>query len=300
MATAQPHIDPDAFNAFEADGWEQRADGYHRFWATLTTRVIEPLLDAAGVVPGTRVLDLASGPGYVAAACAVRGADVIGVDVAAEMVSLARRLRPEIDFRQANAEQLPFANGSFDAALANFLVPHVGRPEQVAAELARVVRPDGKLALSTWDVPERARLLGVLVDAAAEVGAQPPPDLPPGLPFFRFSEESEFARLLGDAGYSDVAIRTVSFTHRQASGDALWEGLMGGTVRMSALVLAQPDEVQVRIRAAFDRLVRPYAANGGLKLPVSVKLASGRKPPGREASGRDQPPPLGDLDQRRA
>jgi SAM-dependent methyltransferase len=279
VATAQTPIDPDAFNRFEAAAWEQRPEGYHRFFAPITTRVIEPLLDAAEVDRGTRVLDAATGPGYVAAACAVRGADVLGVDVAAEMVSLARRLRPEIEFHEADAERLPFADGSFDAAVANFLIPHVGRPEHIAAELARVLRPDGKLALSTWDVPERARLLGVLVDAAAEVGAQLPADIPPGPPFFRFSEEAEFVRLLDEAGLSDVAVRTVAFTHRVASGDELWDGLMGGTVRIRALVLAQPQDVQARIRAAFDRLVRPYATNGGLELPVSVKLASGRRPP---------------------
>jgi SAM-dependent methyltransferase len=284
MATAQTPIDPDAFNRFEAAAWEQRPEGYHRFFAPITTRVIEALLDAAEVDRGTRVLDAATGPGYVAAACAVRGADVLGVDVAAEMVSLARRLRPEIKFQLADAEQLPYADGSFDAAVANFLIPHVGRPEHIAAELARVLRADGKLALSTWDVPGRARLLGVLVDAAAEVEAQLPADIPPGPPFFRFSEEAEFVRLLCNAGLSDVDVQTVTFTHRLASGDELWAGLMGGTVRIRALVLAQPEHVQARIRAAFDRLVRPYATNGGLELPVSVKLASGRRRPGREGT----------------
>jgi SAM-dependent methyltransferase len=274
-------VDADAFNAFEAAGWEERADGYHRFFGAITTRVTEQLLDAAKVDRGRRVLDVASGPGYVAAACAVRGANVVGVDVAGEMVALARRLRPEIDFRQADAERLPFADGSFDAVLANFLILHVGRPEQVAAELARVLRPDGKLALSTWDGPERARLLGVLVDAVAEVGVEPPADVPSGPPIFRFADEAEFARLLGDAGLGDVDVQTVAFTHRFASGDALWKGLMGGTVRTRALVLAQPKDVQAQIRAAFDRLVRPYAANGGVEMPVSVKLVSGRRA-GRE------------------
>lgn len=277
MATEQTRIDADGFNRFEAAAWEQRADGYHRFFAPITTRVIEPLLDDAEVERGTRVLDAASGPGYVAAACVVRGADVVGVDVAPEMVSLARRLRPEIEFRQADAEQLPFADSSFDAAVANFLVPHVGRPEQVAAELARVLRVEGKLALSMWDVPERARLLGVLVDAATEVGAQLPADIPAGPPFFRFSEEDEFVRLLRGAGLSDVDVQTVAFTHRVASGDELWAGLMDGTVRIRALVLAQSQAVQAQIRAAFERLVRPYRANGTVEMPVSVHLASGRK-----------------------
>jgi SAM-dependent methyltransferase len=180
MATAGTPIDPDAFNRFEATGWEERADGYHRFAGAITTRVIEPLLEAAEIGRGMRVLDVATGPGYVAAACAVRGADVVGVDVAGEMVSLARRLRPEIDFRQADAEQLPFADGSFDAVLGNFFILHVGRPAQAAAELGRVLAPEGRLALSTWDAPERARLVGVLVDAVAEAGAQPPAHIRPG------------------------------------------------------------------------------------------------------------------------
>lgn len=276
--TTPTAIDPDAFNAFEADSWGQRAEAYHGFAAGITTRVIEQLLDAAAVDRGTRVLDVATGPGYVAAACAVRGAEVVGVDIAAEMVSLARRLRPELEFRQADAEQLPFSDGSFDAVVANFLLPHVGRPEQIVAELARVLRPDGKLALSTWDVPERARLLGVLVDAAAEVEAQLPADIPAGPPFFRFSDDAEFSRLLGGAGLTDVDVQTVTFVHHQASGDELWNGLMDGTVRIRALVRAQPEEIQEQIRAAFDRLVHLYATDRGVEVPVSVKVGSACKP----------------------
>jgi SAM-dependent methyltransferase len=203
MSTAGTNVDPDAFNAFEAAGWEARAEDYHRHLGSMTAPVIEPLLDAAGVDRGTRVLDVATGPGYAAAACAVRGARVIGVDVAGAMVSLARRLRPEIEFRQADAERLPFRDGEFDAVVANFLILHVGRPERVAAELARVLAPGGRLALSTWDVPARGRLVGVLADAVRQAGAAPPADLPPGPPLFRFADEAEFARLLtGAAAWS--------------------------------------------------------------------------------------------------
>lgn len=289
MATTHASIDPDAFNAFEAAGWERRAEGYHDFFGSITTRVIEQLLDAADVERQVRVLDVGSGPGYVAAACAVRGADVVGVDVAAEMVSLARRLQPELEFRQGDAERLPFADGSFDAVLGNFLVLHVGRPDRVAAELARVLASDGRLALTTWDIPERARLLGVLVDAVAEVGAQPTADVPAGPPIFRFADESEFARLLASAGLGDVDVQTVAFTYRSASSDELWNGLIRGTVRTRALVLAQPEGVQAQIRAAFDRLVRPYATDSGLEIPVSVKLASGRRAPEREATRAGSP-----------
>jgi SAM-dependent methyltransferase len=71
-------VDADAFNAFEAAGWEKQAAGYDDFFGPITTRLIEPLLDAAAVGRGVRVLDVASSPGYVAAEAAQRGALVVG------------------------------------------------------------------------------------------------------------------------------------------------------------------------------------------------------------------------------
>ena len=91
---SKPSVDADAFNAFEAAGWEKQVSGYEDFFGPITTRLVGPLLDAAEVDRGARVLDVASGPGYVAAAAAERGAFVIGVDIAEGMISRARRLHP--------------------------------------------------------------------------------------------------------------------------------------------------------------------------------------------------------------
>jgi len=271
-------IDPDAFNAFEAGGWEQKAAGYDRFFGGITGRLVEPLLDAARVGTGTRTLDLASGPGYVAAAAAERGASVTGVDVAAAMVSFAGGLHPGIEFLQADVHQLPFADASFDALVANFLILHLGRPEVAAAEFARVLRDGGRLALTAWDLPGRARFLGVFLDAVAEAGARPPEDIPTGPDFFRFSVDGELDTLLREQGLEDRVVTTISFTHTVASADDLWNGLLGGTVRTSALIQRQSEEVQQRIRAAFNRLVEPYRRGDALELPVSAKLAAGRRP----------------------
>jgi SAM-dependent methyltransferase len=270
-------IDPQAFRDFEIAGWEAKAGGYHRFFAPITGRVTEPLLDAAQVGSGTRTLDVATGPGYVAARAAARGAFVVGVDIAEHMVALAASLHPAIQFRQADAESLPFAHGSFDAVVANFLVPHLGRPEQAVAELARMLAPGGRLALTAWDVPEQTRLIGVLLDALELAGATPPPALPPGPSFFRFSADDEFAGLLRHAGLEGIEIQSLCFTHRLSGPDELWEGLLAGTIRTAPLVLWQAGDTQERIRRAFDRLVDKYAGDDGIELSVSVKLASGRK-----------------------
>jgi SAM-dependent methyltransferase len=267
-------VGPDAFNAFEAAGWEERAPTYHRSLLPITRQVIEPLLDAAAVGPAMRVLDVGTGPGYVAAAAAARGATAVGVDVAPAMVALARTLHPQVEFVQGDAEHLQFADDSFGAVVANFAILHLGRPEQAVAEFARVLSPGGKAALSLWDVPAASRMPGVFYDAVQEVGATPPPGLPTGPPFYRFADDAECARLLGDAGFVDVTVSTVTFTYHYV-GD-LFDCLLDGTVRTRGLVLAQPEATQARFRAALDRLTTEYAANGGFDLPISVKVAGGR------------------------
>jgi hypothetical protein len=136
----------------------------------------------------------------------------------------------------------------------------------------------GRLALTAWDLPERARLLGIVLDAVAAAGARVPTDVPRGPDFFRFSRDEEFAGLLRGAGLEDVEVETLEFAHQVASGDELWDGLVGGTVRTSALIVGQPEETRERIRVEFDRVVSQYRGRDGLELPVSVKLAAERKP----------------------
>jgi ubiquinone/menaquinone biosynthesis C-methylase UbiE len=277
----RPEIDPDAFNAFEAAGWEDRAEGYDDLVGRVTSRLADPLLDAVHVGSGTRLLDLATGPGYVAARAAERGAEVVGVDVADAMVSLAARLHPGLDFRQADVHELPFEDGSFDAVVGNFVILHLGRPEQATADFVRVLRPGGRLALTTWDCPERARLLGLFLDAVAGTGVSGPADLPAGPDLFRFADEAEFERLLRHSGLEHPAVTTISFMHRLASADELWEGFLRGSLRAAALIVHQPEGTQLRIRQAFDRLVREYEREDTVELPISVKLASGMRPSGR-------------------
>lgn len=267
-----------AFDAFEASGWEERAAAYHRFFSPVTARVADALLDAAGVTAGTRLVDVGCGPGTVAAAGAARGATVVGIDVANEMVELARRSHPGLEFRVGDAHRLPLGDASFDAATGNLVLLHLGRPEEAAGELRRVLVPGGRVALSVWDAPEHGRLPGMFADAVARAGASAPPDVPPGPPFFRFSDDAEFAGLLVGAGFADVAVRTVSFVHHVPTADELWHGVLEGTVRTRATVLGQPPDVQARIRRAFDELAAEHADGEGVAVPVAVKVASGTRP----------------------
>ena len=271
-------IDPDAFNAFEAAGWEKRAEDYDRFFRPLTSRMVEPLLDAASVTTGSRVLDIATGPGYVAGEAAARGAEVVGTDSpkrwspsrdgSIRMSTSGRRMRMPFP-----SKTRPSTPSSATSPSSTWDAPNRRRRSSCGSSF-----PGGRLALTAWDTPDRARFLGVLVGAFAEAGATPPEDVPSGPDFFRFSSDEEFDALLGDQGLDDRRVQTIEFTLSVPSAGEYWDGLLGGTVRMSALVLGQPEETQQRIREAFDRRMEEFRERDGFVLPVSVKLASGRKP----------------------
>jgi SAM-dependent methyltransferase len=270
--------DPGAFDAFEEAGWSRVADRYEDFIARLTGGTIEALLDAAGVRPEMRVLDVATGTGLAAAGVARRGAQAVGVDVAAAMVVQARSLHPEIEFVQGDVYALPFAQRSFDAVLCNFGLLHFGRPEEAAGELVRVLTPGGALALTVWDLPERARLQGVILETVHEVGAELPPDVPPGPPLFRFADESEMSGLLCGAGLDEIEVSRVGYETTVASFEEFWNGMVENGVRLRAIVHGQPKDVARRIREGVQRRLEEYRVDGGFAVPVSATLASGRKP----------------------
>jgi SAM-dependent methyltransferase len=270
--------DADAFKAFEAAGWSANADRYDRLTGRVSASVVEPLLDAAEVGRGTRVLDLGAGPGAMSAVAAGRGARPVGVDLAEGMVEQARQLHPELEFVHGDAEALPFVDGGFDAAVAAFVVNHLPHPERAAAELRRVLVPDGRVALAVWDVPERVGILGPLAQALRAADAWAPDALPVGPDPYRFADDDEIRRLLAGAGFAGATVETVSFTHRVTDTGELWDGILSGSVRTATRIRALEPGDRDRARAALEEAVAPYRGAGGLSLPISVKLARATRP----------------------
>ncbi len=261
----------------ERAGWGERAESYGLLTGRITARLVEPLLDAAGIRPGTRLLDVGTGPGTAARRAAERGATATGVDLAGPVVALARRRHGGVRFLQADAEELSFVDRSFDALVCNFTINHLPQPERAMREFARVVAPGGGIALTTWDLTARNRFLGILADAIRAAGVNAP-DAPAGPDPYRFADGDEFRALLRGAHLVDIGVRSLSLTHRVADADELWHGLLGGSVRTAGLVEAQTPSVRDRIRAAVERLAEQHRVDGQLVIPVSVKLAHGWRP----------------------
>jgi SAM-dependent methyltransferase len=259
-------------------GWGEKAESYGLLTGRITARFVEMLLDAAGVAAGKRLLDVATGPGYAARRAVERGAVATGVDIADEMVALARRSNGGVRFLRGDAEQLPFPDRAFDAVVCGFGINHIPRPDRALGEFVRVVAPGGGIALSTWDRPERNRFLGILADALRAGGGTPPPETVAGPDHYRFGDDDELRTLLGGAGLEDIDVRSVSLSQRVSDVDELWEGMLGGSVHTAGLVLSQTPSRRQRIRAAVDRLTDEYRVDGGLAIPVRAKIARGRRP----------------------
>jgi SAM-dependent methyltransferase len=271
-------VDAARFKAFEVAGWNDRASTYEQLTARATAMAIEPLLDAADVTEGRRVLDAATGPGALAAAAAARGAHVTGVDLAEAMLETARRRHPDVEFVHGDVEDLPFDDAAFDAVVAGFVVNHLPEPERGAAELARVVRPGGRVAAAMWGPPDEVGILGLPTRAAAAAGLDAGAAAPPGPSAIRFTDADELHRLLRDAGLEDVAIQEVVFTLPVANLDELWDGVLGGTVRVAAvLASANPAEREIA-RAALARLAEPHRRRDGYELPITIRIAAGTRP----------------------
>ena len=178
---SQSAADPETFRDFERTAHDRLAETYHDAFSAVTARAIEPLLDAAQVGGGTRLLDVATGPGTLAGRAAKRGAVVVGVDIAPAMVALAQKLHPGLDFREASAEDLPFEVSSFDSVVSSFGIGHFSRPDRVLAEFARVLIRKGRVALSWWDGFAQNRINGIFFDVIEELGIKAPARCQPGL-----------------------------------------------------------------------------------------------------------------------
>jgi SAM-dependent methyltransferase len=266
-------VQDDPFWEFERSGWQRAAASYEDAWSGATRMFVESLLAAVDAGPRVRLLDVACGPGYVAGAAAERGAEVIGLDVAEEMVVRARERYPSVEFVAGDAHALPHADAAFDAVTMNFGIHHVADPERVFAEARRVLRTGGVYAFTSWTgALEHAPI--AIAEAAVEPIAEAV-DLPQGPDFLRFSNRENAEAALPAAGFEpgSVSFETVRASWRIPNAGHLFEAQLHGGVRMSALLRAQSADVLDRIRAAMLAETRRYeTTDGSCVLPIAAHV----------------------------
>jgi SAM-dependent methyltransferase len=263
----------DPFRDFEHEGWERVAQAYAGAWPGLTAQFGERLLDATGVGEGMRVLDVASGPGVVARAAVRRGARAMGLDFSSAMVEVARAAHPGIEFREGDAQELPFPPATFDRVVMNFGVLHLSHPDRAFVEARRVLRPGGRYGFTVWAAHERNRGMGIVAEAVERYG-QPAAGIPPGPDRLRFAQESECRRALSAAGFDPS---TFSFTTHDVrwlapTASYLLDIQRDAAVRTAAALRQQPPDRLARIRAAVEQEVAAYRVADGFAVPMSAHV----------------------------
>jgi SAM-dependent methyltransferase len=269
--------DANDFAELEHAGWEARASGYDDHLGRITTEIAGPLLDAAEVVAGSRVLDVACGPGYAAGKAATRGAEALGLDFSSAMVEEARRRFPAAGFVQGDAQRLDLPEGQFDAVVCMFGIAHFPDADAAIAEAFRVLRPGGRYAFTAWSRPEENDFLRLVTSAVSAHGSSDVP-LPPGPDMYRFVDAGECERSLSGAGFKDVRLGKVVPVWRAASATEFIEMMERSTVRASMLVEFQAPDARERIKAAMRVGTEEFRVGDGYEARWSAVLVSAVKP----------------------
>ena len=223
--------------------------------------------------PGERVLDVATGTGWTSRRVAEHGAKVTGVDIAEGMLAAAREIAGErslgIEYRLADAESLPFADGEFDAVISTCGVMFAGNREAAAAELARVCRKGGRLALMTW-TPESA---AVELRKVLARFMSPPPSPPPSP--FDWGRPEWLEETLGPA--FEFGFETGTLYHRAPDGEAGFEVMVAGFGPVKALVENLDDEKRAAAKADLVAFYERYREGIGIAMPYDYLIAVGTR-----------------------
>src|SRR5215469_12080425 len=196
------------------------ADAYLRFMGRYSEPLAAQFADLAGVRDGQRVLDVGCGPGALTAELVKRaGAGAVSaVEPSASFAAAARDRLPGVDIRQSAAEQLPFPDAGFDAALAQLVVHFMADPVTGLREMGRVTRPGGVVAACVWDHAGGRGPLSTFWQAVRELdpGADDESDL-------AGAREGDLARLCAQAGLGPARAGTLTVRARHATFDDYWE-----------------------------------------------------------------------------
>lgn len=269
--------DATEFEAMERAGWSDPAiaRGYADGFARATCFVARRLADEVGAKRGTRVLDLCSGHGVVAAELSARGASVTGLDFSPAMIALARDAAPEARFVQGDAMALEFEGDSFDAVTIGFGVPHFPDPARGLSEAARVLKPGGRIAFSVWRGKGSNGAFGWLFDAVARLG-DPAVTLPSGPDAHALADHAVAASMVSDAGFVDVRSADMDTALHVSRPEALFDTFDRGAVRAASLLAGQKGTQRAAIRSDLARRTRTHGTrhDDGYLVPAPSVLVS--------------------------
>ena len=263
----QPH------NERPAAVWSSGGEAYDAISRQIAT-ALEHGVARLDPRPGETILDLATGTGWTSRLVARRGANVIGADIANDLLAAAtERARKEglkIEYRVGDAEKLPFADQAFDGVISTFGVMFASRPEAAAAELARVCKHGGRIALATW-LPDSSvfKMFQVMRPFMPA-----PPSPPPPSPFEWGSRDRVRALLSPDF---DLQFEEGVATYFDRDGAAAWDAFVTGYGPTKALAQNLDENRRLALKQAFIASCDAYRTELGISIPRQYLIILGKR-----------------------
>jgi ubiquinone/menaquinone biosynthesis C-methylase UbiE len=264
-----------------AGGWEKWDALFDRNMAFLNHR----LVGDARLRAGMQVLDLGSGTGYpalLAAQTVGSTGSVIGLDLADQMVAVAERKAKRLalgnaTFRTGDVTSLPFGVSSFDAVTSRFCLMLLPEIPKAAAEIWRVLKPGSYLATAVWSVPDKNPYLSIPIDVIKELIELPTPD-PEAPGIFRLAKPGEFAAMLKNAGFTDVAEEEFLADVVFSSADEYFASLMDIAAPIQNLWATLSPSQQAEAKQRIVQTAGQHRRGAAVGLQIAARMVAGRKP----------------------
>ena len=245
-------------------------DAYDRFMGRYAAPLAIAFADAVGIEPGMRVLDVGCGPGGLTRELIGRGAEAAAIDPAEQFAQACQERNPSADVRVGPAEELPWEDASFDAAMAQLVIAFMTDPDGGVREMARVTRPGGTVAACMWDLTgDGMTMLNLFwrairtVDPGAAGEAKRPGTF-----------EGDIAARFERAGLTDISGDTLVARSDYTGFDDLWEPMTMGVGPAGMHLRSMTDEQRDQVREALRALV----PDGPFSLDARAWFARGTVP----------------------
>ena len=247
-------------------------EAYDRFMGRYSRPLAGALADAAGIETGQTALDVGCGPDALTGELVRRlgAGSVWAIDPSEPFVEACARRHPGVDVRLGRAEDLPYPDGRFDAALAELVLHFVSDAPAAAREMRRVVRPGGAVAACVWDFAGGMRMLRLFWDAALSVD----PIAPDEATTLRFGRDGEIGELFAEAGLGEIVTGALDVEASYEGFDDFWLPFLTGAGPAGSFCASLDSERQAALRE--DLRARLGSPEGPFTLPARAWYAVGR------------------------